>query len=156
MTTTMRSRALAGLAEGWLMHDRAILVPCDDSVIRVIDGTELPIRRSRGYAPLPVALPARLPPTLAVGADLKNTMAVAEGRYAWLSQHIGDMDDLATLAAFDAAQHHLRALTGVRPGRAGDRRASAVPVDALGASQRREPPRSHRAAPPCPHRGGHG
>jgi hydrogenase maturation protein HypF len=58
----------------------------------------------------------RLPPTLAVGADLKNTMAVADGRYAWLSQHIGDMDDLATLSAFDSAQAHLRALTGVEPG----------------------------------------
>ncbi len=106
---------LAGLAEGWLMHDRAILVPCDDSVVRVLDGIELPIRRSRGYAPLPVALPVPLPPTLAVGADLKNTMAVADGRYAWLSQHIGDMDDLATLSAFDSAQAHLRALTGVDP-----------------------------------------
>jgi hydrogenase maturation protein HypF len=106
---------LAGLADGWLTHDRAILVPCDDSVIRVVDGAELPIRRSRGYAPLPVALPMPLPPTLAVGADLKNTMAVADGRYAWLSQHIGDMDDLATLEAFDSAQRHLRALTGVDP-----------------------------------------
>jgi len=106
---------LADLADGWLMHDRAILVPCDDSVIRVVEGAELPIRRSRGYAPLPVALPVRLPPTLAVGADLKNTMAVADGRYAWLSQHIGDMDDLATLAAFDSAQRHLRTLTGVNP-----------------------------------------
>jgi hydrogenase maturation protein HypF len=106
---------LAGLADGWLTHDRAILVPCDDSVIRVVDDAELPIRRSRGYAPLPVALPAPLPPTLAVGADLKNTMAVADGRYAWLSQHIGDMDDLATLKAFDSAQRHLRALTGVDP-----------------------------------------
>ncbi|MFZ0833321.1 MAG: carbamoyltransferase HypF [Mycobacterium sp.] len=106
---------LAGLADGWLMHDRAILVPCDDSVVRVLDGTELPIRRSRGYAPLPVALPVPLPPTLAVGADLKNTMAVADGRYAWLSQHIGDMDDVATLSAFDSTQAHLRALTGVDP-----------------------------------------
>ncbi len=106
---------LADLADGWLMHDRTILVPCDDSVVRVLDGIELPIRRSRGYAPLPVALPVPLPPTLAVGADLKNAMAVADGRYAWLSQHIGDMDDLATLSAFDSAQAHLRALTGVDP-----------------------------------------
>jgi hydrogenase maturation protein HypF len=106
---------LSELADGWLMHDREILVPCDDSVVRVLDGGELPIRRSRGYAPLPVALPFAVPPTLAVGADLKNTLAVAEGKYAWLSQHIGDMDDLATLSAFDAAQLHLRVLTGVDP-----------------------------------------
>jgi hydrogenase maturation protein HypF len=115
---------LSHLADGWLMHDRAILVPCDDSVVRVVcvgradnqtESLELPIRRSRGYAPLPIALPVSVPPTMAVGADLKNTMAVADGRYAWLSQHIGDMDDLATLSAFDAAQRHLRELTGVEP-----------------------------------------
>ena len=147
---------LADLADGWLMHDRAILVPCDDSVVRVLDGIELPIRRSRGYAPLPVALPVPLPPTLAVGADLKNTMAVADGRYAWLSQHIGDMDDLATLSAFDSAQAHLRALTGVDPVRAGRRRAPDVPVDRLGAPQRRRTPGPHGAASPRPHRRGDG
>ena len=114
---------LSHLADGWLMHDRAILVPCDDSVVRVVSGVgdadqsgaELPIRRSRGYAPLPVALPVPVPPTLAVGGDLKNTFAVADQKYAWLSQHIGDMDDLATLSAFDAAERHLESLTGVAP-----------------------------------------
>ncbi|WP_349269180.1 carbamoyltransferase [Mycolicibacterium parafortuitum] len=102
---------LCGLADGLLWHDRAILTPCDDSVVRA----DTPVRRSRGYAPLPIALPVAVPPTLAVGADLKNTMAVAEGRYAWLSQHIGDMDDLATLSAFDSAQRHLGRLTAVEP-----------------------------------------
>lgn len=106
---------LSHLADGWLMHDRAILVPCDDSVVRVVDDVELPIRRSRGYAPLPVALPVAVPPTLAVGGDLKNTFAVADQKYAWLSQHIGDMDDLATLAAFDSAEQQLESLTGVTP-----------------------------------------
>jgi hydrogenase maturation protein HypF len=79
------------------------------------EAVELPIRRSRGYAPLPIALPVPVQPTLAVGADLKNTMAVADGKYAWLSQHIGDMDDLATLSAFDSARSHLQELTGVSP-----------------------------------------
>ncbi|WP_370329386.1 carbamoyltransferase HypF [Mycolicibacterium hippocampi] len=107
---------LSHLTDGWLMHDRPILVPCDDSVVRPLGGgMEIPIRRSRGYAPLPVALPVSVPPTLAVGADLKNTMGLADGRYAWLSQHIGDMDDVATLSAFDAAAAHLSTLTGVRP-----------------------------------------
>jgi hydrogenase maturation protein HypF len=108
-------KRLSHLADGWLMHDRPILVPCDDSVVRIVAGMELPIRRSRGYAPLPVALPVSVPPTLAVGGDLKNTFAVADQKYAWLSQHIGDMDDLATLSAFDSAERHLEALTGVCP-----------------------------------------
>ncbi|MFE3055875.1 carbamoyltransferase HypF [Nocardia sp. NPDC059239] len=106
---------LTGLADAWLAHDRPILVPCDDSVLRVVDGMELPLRRSRGFAPLPLALPLPVQPTLAVGADLKNTCAVGDGRYAWLSQHIGDMDDLATLRAFTDAERHLEELTGVRP-----------------------------------------
>ncbi|MDF2969079.1 MAG: (NiFe) hydrogenase maturation protein HypF [Nocardioidaceae bacterium] len=108
---------LAPLVDAWLRHDRLIHVPVDDSVSRVVDGRECPVRRSRGYAPLPVALPVPVPPTLAVGADLKNTCAVGEGRYAWLSQHIGDMDDLATLDAFTASEGHLQRLVGVLPER---------------------------------------
>ncbi|WP_067680744.1 carbamoyltransferase HypF [Nocardia miyunensis] len=111
------AQRLPELADAVLGHNRRILVPCDDSVVRVVDGEELPIRRSRGYAPLPLALPTPAAPTVAVGADVKNTCAVADGRYAWLSQHIGDMDDLATLHAFEAAERHLEELTGVRPQR---------------------------------------
>jgi hydrogenase maturation protein HypF len=106
---------LAPLVDAWLRHDRPIHVPVDDSVTRVVDGREAPVRRSRGYAPLPVALPVPIPPTLAVGADLKNTCAVGEGSYAWLSQHIGDMDDLATLEAFAASEQHLEHLVAVTP-----------------------------------------
>jgi hydrogenase maturation protein HypF len=106
---------LEPLVDAWLMHDRPIHVPCDDSVARVVAGAELPIRRSRGYAPLPIALPFDVDPTLAVGADLKNTCAVASGRYAWVSQHIGDMDDLSTLDAFTSTERHLEMLTGVAP-----------------------------------------
>jgi hydrogenase maturation protein HypF len=106
---------LAGLADAWLAHDRPIRVPCDDSVVRVAGGLELPVRRSRGYAPMPVALPVPVRPSLAVGGDLKNTFCVADGGYAWLSAHVGDMDDLATLQAFELATTHLRSITGVRP-----------------------------------------
>jgi hydrogenase maturation protein HypF len=106
---------LGALADAWLRHDRAIRVPCDDSVSRHVGGAELPIRRSRGYAPLPLALPFEVPPMLAAGADLKNTCAVASGRYAWLSQHIGDMDDLSTVDALTRTEEHLEELTGVRP-----------------------------------------
>lgn len=106
---------LAGLVDAWLTHDRPIHVPCDDSVVRCVGGRELPIRRSRGYAPMPVLLPFEVEPTLAVGADLKNTCAVADGRYAWVSQHIGDMDDLSTIAALGAAEQHLESIGGVSP-----------------------------------------
>ncbi|MFI2211496.1 carbamoyltransferase HypF [Streptomyces sp. NPDC020141] len=106
---------LAPLVDAWLAHDRPIHVPCDDSVVRVVDGRTLPLRRSRGYVPTPVPLPLPVHPVLAAGGDLKNALALAEGRHAWLSAHIGDMDDLATLDAFDRAAGHLGALTGVAP-----------------------------------------
>ncbi|MGX7677742.1 carbamoyltransferase HypF [Jatrophihabitans sp. DSM 45814] len=106
---------LADIADGWLRHDRRILVPVDDSVTRIVDGAELPLRRSRGYAPLPVALPFDVGPILAVGADLKNACCVGDGRNAWLSQHVGDMDDLRTLQAFARTSAHLSELTGVSP-----------------------------------------
>ncbi|MEU9745983.1 carbamoyltransferase HypF [Streptomyces niveus] len=106
---------LAPLADAWLRHDRPIQVPCDDSVSRFVAGAELPLRRSRGYAPLPLALPFDIPPLLAAGADLKNTCALGEGGYAWVSQHIGDMDDLSTVDALTRTADRLALLTGVEP-----------------------------------------
>ena len=106
---------LAPLADAWMRHDRGIRVPCDDSVSRHVAGAELPIRRSRGYAPLPLALPFDVAPVLAVGADLKNTCALGSGRYAWASQHIGDMADVSTIDALTRTERHLEELTGVQP-----------------------------------------
>lgn len=106
---------LAALADAWLASNRKIQVPCDDSVLRVGARGQLPLRRSRGYAPLPIALPVAVRPALAVGSDLKNTFCVGDGHYAWLSAHVGDMDDLATLQAFEVATEQLSAVTGVDP-----------------------------------------
>jgi hydrogenase maturation protein HypF len=106
---------LGGIADAWLGHDRRIHVPCDDSVVRVAAGGQLPVRRSRGFAPMPLALPVEVVPALAVGGDLKNTFCVGAERYAWLSAHVGDMDDLATLKAFDKATSQLQAITSTRP-----------------------------------------
>ncbi|MFJ9641813.1 carbamoyltransferase HypF [Streptomyces sp. NPDC101206] len=108
---------LGGLADAWLTHDRPVHVPCDDSVVRVCDGELLVLRRARGYAPLPLELPLPVPAVLAAGGDLKNTFCLGEGRKAWLSAHIGDMDDLATQQAFERAERQLESITGVRPAR---------------------------------------
>ncbi len=105
-------RPCSPLCDAVLDHDRPIHVPCDDSVVRVIDGRELPIRRSRGYAPLPVELGVDGPPVLAVGGELKNTFCLTDGSRAYLSGHIGDMAGWETLRAFERAVGQLSEIRG--------------------------------------------
>ncbi len=106
---------LAGIADAWLHHDRPIHAACDDSVVRVVDGAAQPVRRSRGYAPLPVTLPIASPPLLAVGGELKTTLCLSAGRRAWLSQHIGDTENLETLELLERVADTLGSLARISP-----------------------------------------
>ncbi len=107
---------LAGIADLFLTHDRPIETRCDDSVTRVVAGIELPIRRSRGYAPAPIRLPfACARPVLAVGGQLKVTFALGRGGHAVLSHHIGDLDDYEAYRAYVATIAHYERLFSVRP-----------------------------------------
>jgi hydrogenase maturation protein HypF len=91
---------LGRLADGFLVHNRPIVRHADDSVVRVVLGRELVIRRARGYAPLPVALRRAADGVLAVGAHLKNTVALGVGSNAFVSQHIGDLETPQAYEAF--------------------------------------------------------
>jgi hydrogenase maturation protein HypF len=106
---------LTFLADAVLGHDRPIQVPCDDSVVRVLADGELPIRRARGYAPLPVPFGRALPTVLAVGGEVKNSCCLTDGGGAFCSAHIGDMGNLATLRAFDRVVAQLTTVHRVTP-----------------------------------------
>ena len=106
---------LGSIADAFLHHDRPIVRPVDDSVARGVDGRLLVMRRSRGFAPLPVPLAASLPTVRALGGHLKNTVAWASGGQIVLSQHIGDMDHPLSLAAHSRAVSDFERLYGFEP-----------------------------------------
>ncbi|MGH3763860.1 MAG: carbamoyltransferase HypF [Pseudonocardiaceae bacterium] len=107
---------LTGIADAYLTHDRAIHMRTDDSVVRVFRGAELPVRRSRGYAPEPLTLAQPVPrPILGCGAELKSTFCLARGRHAFISHHIGDLENYETLRSFTEGIEHFRRLFDVTP-----------------------------------------
>ena len=106
---------LGEVADLFLVHDRPIARHVDDSIVRVILGRELVIRRARGYAPLPVMLPREAPPLLAVGSHLKNSVAIAVGRRAFIGQHIGDLETAQACEAFETATADLCSLYEFTP-----------------------------------------
>jgi hydrogenase maturation protein HypF len=107
---------LSGIADGFLSHDRAIHMRCDDSVARVVGGQELLLRRSRGYAPEPIRAPVPFhEPILATGAHLKNTFCLGKGDYAFVSHHIGDLENYETLQSFSEGIEHFQRIFDVEP-----------------------------------------
>ncbi len=106
---------LRDIADCFLVHDRPIARHVDDSVVHMVLGRELVLRRARGYAPFPVAVPETLPPLLAVGAHQKNTVAIAAGDQAVLSQHIGDLETAPAFEAFQRTVTDLGRLYNLEP-----------------------------------------
>jgi hydrogenase maturation protein HypF len=99
---------LRPLADAFLVHDRPVVRPVDDSVTRVLRGRVQVLRRARGYAPLALPAGRRLPATLGVGPQLKSTIALSLGDRVVMSQHLGDLDNAETFAAFQRAVEDLR------------------------------------------------
>jgi hydrogenase maturation protein HypF len=106
---------LRGIADFFLVHNRDILLRCDDSVVRVSGEQPRLLRRSRGYVPVPVFLNQDLPPILAVGGELKNTVCLTKGRHAFLSQHIGDLENLESYGFFETTISSFKRILEVEP-----------------------------------------
>jgi hydrogenase maturation protein HypF len=106
---------LHALADYFLVHNRAILLRCDDSVVRIVDDKPRQLRRSRGFVPVPVFLKKELPAILAVGGELKNTVCLTKGKHAFLSQHIGDLENLESFHFFEEAVEHLERILEIKP-----------------------------------------
>ena len=107
---------LGSIADRFLLHDRRIHMRTDDSVVRVHDNREMILRRSRGYAPAPIRTGFRfIRPVLACGAELKNTFCLARDNYAFVSHHIGDLENLETMRSFTEGIEHFKRLFHVEP-----------------------------------------
>jgi hydrogenase maturation protein HypF len=111
-------KRLGNIADYFLIHNRDIYLRSDDSLVRVVDRLPRQIRRSRGFVPVPVFLPEEmrgLPSVLAVGGELKNTICLTKENRAFLSQHVGDMENLETLDFFHLTISHLKRILEINP-----------------------------------------
>ncbi len=106
---------LSGIADLFLVHNRPIVRHIDDSIVRITDGRPTILRRARGYAPLPLRLPATVPDLLAVGAHLKNTIAISRGRDLLVSQHLGDLETREAYEAFRLETTQMETLFDAHP-----------------------------------------
>ena len=106
---------LGDIADAFLLHDRPIETRIDDSVVTLVHNQPYFLRRARGYAPLPIRLPFAAAPALAAGTHLKNTFALSRDRYAFISHHIGDLENQETLAAYTKAIDHYQEIFRIQP-----------------------------------------
>jgi len=105
----------AHIADYFLFHDRDIYFRADDSIARIQAGKMRFIRRSRGYAPLPIGLDRRMPPVLGCGGGLKSTICLTRNKNAFLSQHIGDLDNHKVYEFYTQTIDHMEKILGVEP-----------------------------------------
>ncbi len=108
-------KKLSEVADAFLLHDREVHTRADDSVLRIVAGESQPVRRSRGYVPNAIALPFDSVPVLAVGGALKNTVCLTRGNEAFLSPHIGDLENPEATRFFEEVIAKLRRLLNVEP-----------------------------------------
>jgi hydrogenase maturation protein HypF len=108
-------RRLSKIADYFLFHNREIHMRCDDSVTRIIEGKPCILRRSRGYVPFPIKLSFPIEMILACGGELKNTFCLTRGQYAFMSHHIGDLENLETLTSFEEGIEHFKRLFYIEP-----------------------------------------
>ena len=106
---------LGAIADYFLVHNRDIYLRSDDSLVSRVAGATRSIRRSRGYIPAPVFLKQEVPQILACGAELKNTLCFTKGTYAFLSQHIGDLENLETYRFFELTTRHMKRILDIDP-----------------------------------------
>lgn len=106
---------LGDIVDVYLDHNREILSRCDDSVVRVLDGETLFLRRSRGWVPLPIHIASSRESILACGAHLKNTIALTRGNQVFLSQHVGDLENLPAFEFFKSTVDQLQKVIAVEP-----------------------------------------
>ncbi|KUK70333.1 MAG: Hydrogenase maturation protein HypF [Anaerolineae bacterium 49_20] len=106
---------LAGLADGFLMHNRPIYMRIDDSVVTMLREKPYLVRRARGFAPQQLRLPWQALPLLATGTELKNTFCLTRERYAFISHYIGDLENQETLGAFEQAIRHYEGVFRIQP-----------------------------------------
>jgi hydrogenase maturation protein HypF len=115
MTNKEAAERLSGIADYFLFHDRDIYMRCDDSIARVVNRRVRSLRRARGHVPVPVFLGESMEPVLGVGAELKNTVCLTRKNEAFLSQHIGDLENLETLRSFEHVISHLQRILEIEP-----------------------------------------
>ncbi len=106
---------LGAIADYFLIHNRDIYLCCDDSIVRRVDGATRFIRRSRGHVPTPVFLKEKIPQILACGAELKNTICLTKGKNAFISQHIGDLENIETYRFLELTVQHMKQILDIDP-----------------------------------------